>query len=268
MNSKLIYMCLIISIVLMLSGCQNNTNELTYRNTKKEVTEVTNENKTNVVDKTVNIKKMKFTEKQKEEAASVKSSMSFAKSCKEIDGLYNNSEYIVEGEVENTFFTVLYGEPYTVMELKVNEKFKGSVNANDKITVLLYGGYMTVEQLVENVGDEKFKELSVEERKNTLIEKKTTDSEYPNVGDVIVATVKDATPGGVVKKGDVVKAVVVRSVKGARRKDGSYIKFDENAAVIIKDDKTPKGTRIFGPVARELREKQFMKIVSLAPEVL
>ena len=91
---------------------------------------------------------------------------------------------------------------------------------------------------------------------------------YANIGDVIVASVKDATPGGVVKKGDVVKAVVVRSVKGARRKDGSYIKFDENAAVIIKDDKTPKGTRIFGPVARELREKQFMKIVSLAPEVL
>ena len=85
---------------------------------------------------------------------------------------------------------------------------------------------------------------------------------YANIGDVIVATVKDATPG------DVVKAVVVRSVKGARRKDGSYIKFDENAAVIIKDDKTPRGTRIFGPVARELREKQFMKIVSLAPEVL
>ena len=91
---------------------------------------------------------------------------------------------------------------------------------------------------------------------------------YANIGDVIVATVKDATPGGVVKKGDVVKAVVVRTVKGARRKDGSYIKFDENAAVIIKDDKTPRGTRIFGPVARELREKQFMKIVSLAPEVL
>ena len=91
---------------------------------------------------------------------------------------------------------------------------------------------------------------------------------YANIGDVIVATVKDATPGGVVKKGDVVKAVVVRSVKGARRKDGSYIKFDENAAVIIKDDKTPKGTRIFGPVARERREKQIMKIVSLAPEVL
>ena len=90
----------------------------------------------------------------------------------------------------------------------------------------------------------------------------------PSIGDVIVASVKDATPGGVVKKGDVVKAVVVRSVKGARRKDGSYIKFDENAAVIIKDDKTPRGTRIFGPVARELREKQFMKIVSLAPEVL
>ena len=89
-----------------------------------------------------------------------------------------------------------------------------------------------------------------------------------NIGDVIVASVKSATPGGVVKKGDVVKAVVVRSVKGARRKDGSYIKFDENAAVIIKDDKTPRGTRIFGPVARELREKQFMKIVSLAPEVL
>ena len=91
---------------------------------------------------------------------------------------------------------------------------------------------------------------------------------FGNVGDIIVAAVKDASPGGVVKKGDVVKAVVVRSVKGARRKDGSYIKFDENAAVIIKDDKTPKGTRIFGPVARELREKQFMKIVSLAPEVL
>ena len=91
---------------------------------------------------------------------------------------------------------------------------------------------------------------------------------YANIGDIIVATVKDATPGGVVKKGDVVKAVVVRSVKGARRKDGSYIKFDENAAVIIKDDKNPRGTRIFGPVARELREKQFMKIVSLAPEVL
>ena len=91
---------------------------------------------------------------------------------------------------------------------------------------------------------------------------------YANIGDVIVATVKDATPGGVVKKGDVVKAVVVRSVKGVHRKDGSYIKFDENAAVIIKDDLTPKGTRIFGPVARELRDKQFMKIVSLAPEVL
>ena len=91
---------------------------------------------------------------------------------------------------------------------------------------------------------------------------------YANIGDIIVASVKDATPGGVVKKGDVVKAVVVRTVKGARRKDGSYIRFDENAAVIIKDDKTPRGTRIFGPVARELREKQFMKIVSLAPEVL
>ncbi len=91
---------------------------------------------------------------------------------------------------------------------------------------------------------------------------------YANIGDTIIASVKDATPGGVVKKGDVVKAVVVRTVKGAHRKDGSYIRFDENAAVIIKDDLTPKGTRIFGPVARELREKQFMKIVSLAPEVL
>ena len=89
-----------------------------------------------------------------------------------------------------------------------------------------------------------------------------------NIGDVIVATVKSAAPGGVVKKGDVVKAVVVRSKKGARRKDGSYIKFDENAAVIIKDDLNPSGTRIFGPVARELRDKKFMKIVSLAPEVL
>ena len=91
---------------------------------------------------------------------------------------------------------------------------------------------------------------------------------YAAIGDIIVASVKDATPGGVVKKGDVVKAVVVRSVKGARRKDGSYIKFDENAAVVIKEDNTPKGTRIFGPVARELREKDFTKILSLAPEVL
>jgi len=91
---------------------------------------------------------------------------------------------------------------------------------------------------------------------------------YGNIGDVIVASVKDATPGGVVKKGDVVKAVIVRSVKGKRRPDGSYIRFDDNAAVIIKDDKQPKGTRIFGPVARELREKDFMKIISLAPEVL
>ena len=89
-----------------------------------------------------------------------------------------------------------------------------------------------------------------------------------NIGDVIVATVKQATPGGVVKKGDVVKAVIVRSKSGARRKDGSYIKFDENACVIIRDDKSPRGTRIFGPVARELREGGFMKIVSLAPEVL
>lgn len=91
---------------------------------------------------------------------------------------------------------------------------------------------------------------------------------YANVGDVIVATVKKATPGGVVKKGEVVRAVVVRTVKGARRKDGTYIRFDENSAVIIKEDKNPKGTRIFGPVARELREKKFMKILSLAPEVL
>ena len=91
---------------------------------------------------------------------------------------------------------------------------------------------------------------------------------YAHIGDVIVASVKDATPGGVVKKGDVVKAVVVRTVQGARRKDGSYSKFDENAAVIIKEDKTPRGTRILGPVARELREKQCRTIVSLAPEVL
>ncbi len=89
-----------------------------------------------------------------------------------------------------------------------------------------------------------------------------------NVGDVIVASVKKATPGGVVKKGDVVKAVIVRSVRGLKRADGSYIKFDENAAVIIKEDKNPRGTRIFGPVARELRDKDYMKIISLAPEVL
>ncbi len=91
---------------------------------------------------------------------------------------------------------------------------------------------------------------------------------YANIGDVVVATVKKATPGGVVKKGDVVKAVIVRSVKGVRRQDGTYIRFDENAAVIIKDDKNPRGTRIFGPVARELRDKEYSKILSLAPEVL
>ena len=91
---------------------------------------------------------------------------------------------------------------------------------------------------------------------------------YGNIGDIIVASVKDASPGGVVKKGDVVKAVIVRSSKGLRRPDGSHIKFDENAAVIIKEDKSPRGTRIFGPVARELRDKDFMKIISLAPEVL
>ena len=91
---------------------------------------------------------------------------------------------------------------------------------------------------------------------------------YAGIGDTCVCAVKDATPGGVVKKGDVVKAVVVRTVKGVRRKDGSYIRFDENAGVVIKDDGTPTGTRIFGPVAGELRDKKFMKIVSLAPEVL
>ena len=95
-----------------------------------------------------------------------------------------------------------------------------------------------------------------------------TGRKYANIGDVIVAAVKKATPGGVVKKGEVVKAVVVRSVRGLRRADGSYIRFDENAAVIIKEDKNPRGTRIFGPIARELREKEFTKILSLAPEVL
>jgi large subunit ribosomal protein L14 len=91
---------------------------------------------------------------------------------------------------------------------------------------------------------------------------------YAGLGDIIVATVKDAIPGGNVKKGDVVKAVVVRTVKSTRRPDGSYIKFDENAAVILKNDGEPRGTRIFGPVGRELRDKKFMKIVSLAPEVI
>ena len=91
---------------------------------------------------------------------------------------------------------------------------------------------------------------------------------YAGIGDVIIASVKSAAPGGTVKKGDVVKAVVVRTKKPIRRADGSYLRFDENAAVIIKDDKTPKGTRIFGPVARELRENDYMKILSLAPEVL
>ncbi len=95
-----------------------------------------------------------------------------------------------------------------------------------------------------------------------------TGRRYANIGDVIVASVKKATPGGGVKKGEVVKAVVVRTKKGVRRDDGTYIRFDENAAVLIREDKTPRGTRIFGPVARELREKDFTKILSLAPEVL
>ena len=91
---------------------------------------------------------------------------------------------------------------------------------------------------------------------------------YGNIGDVIVASVRKSTPGGQVKKGEVVKAVIVRSAKGVRRADGTYVRFDENAAVLIKDDKNPRGTRIFGPVARELREKDFLKILSLAPEVV
>jgi large subunit ribosomal protein L14 len=95
-----------------------------------------------------------------------------------------------------------------------------------------------------------------------------TGRRYANIGDVVVASVKKAAPGGTVKKGDVVKAVIVRSSNGVRRDDGSYIRFDENAAVLIKDDKTPQGTRIFGPVARELRDHDYMKILSLAPEVL
>ncbi|MGI6257237.1 MAG: 50S ribosomal protein L14 [Anaerovoracaceae bacterium] len=95
-----------------------------------------------------------------------------------------------------------------------------------------------------------------------------TRRQYANIGDIIVCAVKEATPGGQVKKGDVVRAVVVRSKFGTRRTDGSYVKFDQNAAVIIKEDKNPVGTRIFGPVARELRDRSFMKIVSLAPEVL
>ncbi|NLV88975.1 MAG: 50S ribosomal protein L14 [Tissierellia bacterium] len=95
-----------------------------------------------------------------------------------------------------------------------------------------------------------------------------TNKKYARIGDIVVCTVKSATPGGVVKKGDIVKAVVVRTTKGIRRNDGSYIRFDDNAAVIIKEDKNPVGTRIFGPVTRELRRGNFMKIISLAPEVL
>ena len=91
---------------------------------------------------------------------------------------------------------------------------------------------------------------------------------YGNIGDVIVASVRKSTPGGQVKKGEVVKAVIVRSAKGVRRADGTYVRFDDNAAVLIKDDKNPRGTRIFGPVARELRDKDYMKILSLAPEVI
>ena len=95
-----------------------------------------------------------------------------------------------------------------------------------------------------------------------------SNRKFSNIGDIVVATDKQATPGGTVKKGEVVKAVIVRSAKGVRRDDGTYIRFDENAAVIIREDKNPKGTRIFGPVARELRDKDYMKILSLAPEVL
>ena len=95
-----------------------------------------------------------------------------------------------------------------------------------------------------------------------------TGRRYANIGDVVVCAVKKAAPGGIVKKGDVVKAVVVRTVHGMKRADGSYIKFDENAAVVIREDKTPRGTRIFGPVARELRDRDYLKILSLAPEVL
>ena len=95
-----------------------------------------------------------------------------------------------------------------------------------------------------------------------------TGRRYAEIGDVVVCSVKKASPGGVVKKGEVVKAVVVRTVKGHRRPDGSYIRFDDNAAVLIKEDKNPRGTRIFGPVARELRDKDYMKILSLAPEVV
>lgn len=95
-----------------------------------------------------------------------------------------------------------------------------------------------------------------------------TRHRYANIGDIVVVTVKKATPGGIVKKGDVCKAVIVRTKQGLRRKDGSYIKFDENAVVLIKEDKNPRGTRIFGPIARELRENNFLKILSLAPEVL
>lgn len=95
-----------------------------------------------------------------------------------------------------------------------------------------------------------------------------TRKRYANIGDVVVCSVKKAAPGGTVKKGDVVKAVIVRTVRGVRRADGSYVRFDENAAVLIKEDSTPRGTRIFGPVARELRDKDFMKILSLAPEVI
>ena len=95
-----------------------------------------------------------------------------------------------------------------------------------------------------------------------------TRKRYANIGDIVVCSVKKAAPGGTVKKGDVVKAVIVRSAKGVRRADGSYVRFDDNAAVLIKDDKNPRGTRIFGPVARELRDKDYMKILSLAPEVI
>ena len=114
-------------------------------------------------------------------------------------------------------------------------------------------------KVADNTGDKEIKTIRV---------LGGSSRKYANIGDVIVASVRKAAPGGTVKKGDVVRAVVVRSAKGVRRADGSYIRFDENAAVLIKDDKNPRGTRIFGPVARELRDKDYMKILSLAPEVL
>ena len=136
------------------------------------------------------------------------------------------------------------------------------------LTDLIYGGSNAVAGLTEGAVNDAIADNTGAKEIHCIRVLGGSKRKFGNIGDVIVASVRKATPGGTVKKGDVVKAVIVRSKRGVRREDGTYVRFDENAAVIIKEDKNPKGTRIFGPVARELRDKDFMKILSLAPEVI